>query len=174
MPGIVFLSGGQSDQQASENLNAINAQGPQPWKLSYSYGRALQAPAIKAWAGDPANVEAGAAVARAPGAAEQRRGRRSLRDRDGGAGAGDVEPRWWAIRASGSLKPATYRCPLCDERFHASVEHVLLAPEGDASRRRHAHAECVRAARAAGRLPSLDEWRATQPPSRLARLFGRR
>ena len=56
VPGIVFLSGGQSDQQASENLNAINAQGPQPWKLSYSYGRALQAPAIKAWAGDPANV----------------------------------------------------------------------------------------------------------------------
>jgi fructose-bisphosphate aldolase, class I len=57
--GIVFLSGGQSDQQASENLNAINAHGPQPWKLSYSYGRALQAPALKAWAGDPANVELG-------------------------------------------------------------------------------------------------------------------
>ena len=57
VPGIVFLSGGQSDQQASENLNAINAHGEQPWKLSYSYGRALQAPALKAWAGDPANVE---------------------------------------------------------------------------------------------------------------------
>jgi fructose-bisphosphate aldolase, class I len=57
--GIVFLSGGQSDQQASENLNAINAQGPQPWKLSYSYGRALQAPALQAWRGDPANVELG-------------------------------------------------------------------------------------------------------------------
>jgi fructose-bisphosphate aldolase, class I len=57
--GIVFLSGGQSDQQASENLNAINAHGPQPWKLSYSYGRALQAPALQAWRGETANVEAG-------------------------------------------------------------------------------------------------------------------
>jgi fructose-bisphosphate aldolase, class I len=59
VPGIVFLSGGQSDQQASENLNAINQHGPQPWVLSFSYGRALQAPALKAWNGDPANVEAG-------------------------------------------------------------------------------------------------------------------
>src|SRR5687768_2206546 len=59
VPGIVFLSGGQSDQQASENLNAINSRGPQPWVLSFSYGRALQAPALKAWGGDAANVEAG-------------------------------------------------------------------------------------------------------------------
>jgi fructose-bisphosphate aldolase class I len=59
VPGIVFLSGGQSDEQASENLNAINAHGPQPWKLSYSYGRALQAPALQAWRGEAANVEAG-------------------------------------------------------------------------------------------------------------------
>ena len=44
VPGIVFLSGGQSDEQASENLNAINSLGPQPWVLSFSYGRALQAP----------------------------------------------------------------------------------------------------------------------------------
>ena len=61
VPGIVFLSGGQSDQQASENLNAINSRGPQPWVLSFSYGRALQAPAIAAWSGDAANVEAGQA-----------------------------------------------------------------------------------------------------------------
>ena len=59
VPGIVFLSGGQSDEQASANLNAINAHGPQPWTLSFSYGRALQAPALKAWRGDAANVEAG-------------------------------------------------------------------------------------------------------------------
>jgi fructose-bisphosphate aldolase class I len=59
VPGIVFLSGGQSDQQASENLNAINSGGPHPWALSFSYGRALQAPALKAWGGDEANVEAG-------------------------------------------------------------------------------------------------------------------
>ncbi len=59
VPGIVFLSGGQSDEQASENLNAINQLAPQPWVLSFSYGRALQAPALKAWGGDAANVEAG-------------------------------------------------------------------------------------------------------------------
>ena len=62
VPGIVFLSGGQSDQQASENLNAINQLGPQSWVLSFSYGRALQAPALKAWQGDAANVEAGQAM----------------------------------------------------------------------------------------------------------------
>src|ERR671910_1963346 len=59
VPGIVFLSGGQSDQQASENLNAINRLGAQPWVLSFSYGRALQAPALKAWAGAAENVDAG-------------------------------------------------------------------------------------------------------------------
>ena len=59
VPGIVFLSGGQSDQQASENLNAINSRGPQPWVLSFSYGRALQAPALAAWGGSAENVEAG-------------------------------------------------------------------------------------------------------------------
>jgi fructose-bisphosphate aldolase class I len=59
VPGIVFLSGGQSDEQASENLNAINSRGPQPWVLSFSYGRALQAPALAAWGGSAENVEAG-------------------------------------------------------------------------------------------------------------------
>ena len=59
VPGIVFLSGGQSDEQASENLNAINSHGPQPWVLSFSYGRALQAPALKAWGGAAENVDAG-------------------------------------------------------------------------------------------------------------------
>jgi fructose-bisphosphate aldolase, class I len=59
VPGIVFLSGGQSDEDATANLNAINAHGPHPWELSFSYGRALQAPALKAWIGKPENVEAG-------------------------------------------------------------------------------------------------------------------
>jgi fructose-bisphosphate aldolase class I len=58
VPGIVFLSGGQSDEDATANLNAMNARGPHPWELSFSYGRALQAPALKAWRGDPANVDA--------------------------------------------------------------------------------------------------------------------
>lgn len=59
VPGIVFLSGGQSDEDATANLNAMNATGPHPWQLSFSFGRALQAPALKAWKGDDANVEAG-------------------------------------------------------------------------------------------------------------------
>jgi fructose-bisphosphate aldolase class I len=58
VPGIVFLSGGQSDEDATAHLNAMNALGPHPWQLSFSYGRALQAPALKAWMGDPAKVEA--------------------------------------------------------------------------------------------------------------------
>ena len=58
VPGIVFLSGGQSDEDATAHLNAMNGLGPHPWQLSFSYGRALQAPALKAWRGDPGNVEA--------------------------------------------------------------------------------------------------------------------
>jgi fructose-bisphosphate aldolase class I len=58
VPGIVFLSGGQSDEDATAHLNAMNARGPHPWQLSFSYGRALQAPALKAWGGKPENVEA--------------------------------------------------------------------------------------------------------------------
>ncbi len=56
VPGIVFLSGGQTDQQATEHLNAMNQLPDLPWQLSFSYGRALQAPVLKAWKGDQANV----------------------------------------------------------------------------------------------------------------------
>jgi fructose-bisphosphate aldolase, class I len=59
VPGIVFLSGGQSDEQATANLNAMNKLGPHPWELSFSFGRALQAPALTAWKGEEANVGAG-------------------------------------------------------------------------------------------------------------------
>lgn len=56
VPGIVFLSGGQSDTQATVNLNAMNALGEDlPWRLSFSYGRALQAPALAAWLGKAEN-----------------------------------------------------------------------------------------------------------------------
>jgi fructose-bisphosphate aldolase class I len=61
VPGIVFLSGGQSEVQATENLNAINQIGG-PWALSFSYGRALQQSALAAWNGDPANAEAAQAA----------------------------------------------------------------------------------------------------------------
>ncbi len=59
VPGIVFLSGGQTDQQATEHLNAMNQLPDLPWQLSFSYGRALQAPVLKAWKGEAANVSAG-------------------------------------------------------------------------------------------------------------------
>jgi hypothetical protein len=86
-----------------------------------------------------------------------------------------VAPRWWSVRRAQNLKPATYRCPLCDRSLHAMSEHALITPEGDASRRRHAHIECVAAAHRAGELPTLEEWRATQPrrPSLGARLLRR-
>jgi fructose-bisphosphate aldolase, class I len=58
VPGVVFLSGGMSDEDATARLNAMNQRGPHPWELSFSYGRALQAPALKAWGGDAANREA--------------------------------------------------------------------------------------------------------------------
>ncbi|MBK8541186.1 MAG: fructose-bisphosphate aldolase class I [Ardenticatenia bacterium] len=65
VPGIVFLSGGQSAEEATVNLNAMNAMGPQPWKLSFSYGRALQQPALAAWGGQAANVARAQDVLRA-------------------------------------------------------------------------------------------------------------
>ena len=57
--GVVFLSGGQSDVDSTVHLNEMNRSAPHPWPLSFSYGRALQAPSLKAWGGDPAKVEAG-------------------------------------------------------------------------------------------------------------------
>lgn len=56
VPGIVFLSGGQSAERATEHLNAMNSMGAHPWELSFSYARALQDPALKAWKGEAANV----------------------------------------------------------------------------------------------------------------------
>ena len=64
VPGIVFLSGGQSDLQATENLDALNRHSPQPWELSFSFGRALQGPVLRAWAGAPANAGAAQAALR--------------------------------------------------------------------------------------------------------------
>ena len=59
VPGIAFLSGGQSDEEATAHLNAINKIGGLPWKVTFSYGRALQAAPQKAWSGKPENVAAG-------------------------------------------------------------------------------------------------------------------
>jgi hypothetical protein len=82
---------------------------------------------------------------------------------------------WWTLRYAQSRKAATYRCPFCGHPLHAMEPHVLIAPEGDLDRRRHAHAPCAEAARVSGRLPTRDEWRRTQPrrPSMLARILRR-
>ena len=69
-----------------------------------------------------------------------------------------LEPaEWYSIRPVRSLKPATYTCPLCGKQLHAMSDHLLIAPEGDVSRRRHAHTECVARAglRGAPRRPGL-------------------
>jgi fructose-bisphosphate aldolase class I len=59
VPGIAFLSGGQSDEAATEHLSLMNAMGDLPWALTFSYGRALQAAALQAWGGKSENVAAG-------------------------------------------------------------------------------------------------------------------
>uniref|UniRef100_A0AC34F935 Fructose-bisphosphate aldolase n=1 Tax=Panagrolaimus sp. ES5 TaxID=591445 RepID=A0AC34F935_9BILA len=74
VPGVVFLSGGQSEEDATKNLNAINAfQGKKPWALTFSYGRALQASCLSTWGGKPENIDAAKEIllkrARANGAA---------------------------------------------------------------------------------------------------------
>jgi fructose-bisphosphate aldolase, class I len=58
VPGIAFLSGGQSDEEATAHLDAINKLGPHPWRVTFSYGRALQAAPQKAWSGKAENLAA--------------------------------------------------------------------------------------------------------------------
>lgn len=62
VPGIVFLSGGQSAEDATNHLNEMNKTGPHPWQLSFSYGRALQAPVLAAWRGQESNAAAAQAA----------------------------------------------------------------------------------------------------------------
>jgi fructose-bisphosphate aldolase class I len=64
VPGIVFLSGGQTDEQATARLDALNRVGHQPWELSFSFGRALQGPVLRTWAGDATNRSAAQAALR--------------------------------------------------------------------------------------------------------------
>jgi hypothetical protein len=75
------------------------------------------------------------------------------------------------VRLAQNRKPATYTCPFCRKYLAPMTPHALIAPEGDMSRRRHAHMECVRRAQ----LPSYDDWRKTQPrePGFFARLLRR-
>ena len=80
--------------------------------------------------------------------------------------------RWYAIRPAANRKPASYRCPLCGGMLPALSEHMLVTPEGDSSRRRHAHSACVLSARNQGRLPLREEVE-PRTPGLFARLFGR-
>ena len=83
-----------------------------------------------------------------------------------------LKARWYVVRPASNRKPATYRCPLCGSLLPALSEHMLVVPEGDARRRRHAHAECVMNARRVGRLPLRDEFEPRRP-GLLARLLRR-
>ena len=88
IPGITFLSGGQSEEEASVNLNEMNRIEPRvrPWALTFSYGRALQSSCLKAWSGKPENVPAAqeALLARARANSEASVGKY------GGGAAGDT------------------------------------------------------------------------------------
>jgi hypothetical protein len=81
--------------------------------------------------------------------------------------------RWYAIRPAANRKPATYRCPLCGGLLPALSEHMLVTPEGESSRRRHAHSACVMAARKQGRLPLREEIEPGEP-GLIAKLLRRR
>jgi hypothetical protein len=78
------------------------------------------------------------------------------------------------VRPAQNLKPATYRCPFCGGYLPALSEHLLVLPEADASRRRHAHTACVLAARRQGLLPTRDEFETHAPRRTFGGLFRRR
>jgi hypothetical protein len=71
-------------------------------------------------------------------------------------------PRWWEVRPAQNRKPSTYRCPICGEYLPSLSAHMLMFPEGDHSRRRHAHTACVMRERKAGRLPTREEYERAQ------------
>lgn len=73
---------------------------------------------------------------------------------------------WWEVRPAANRKPATYTCPICGGFLPSLSAHMLLLPDGDPRRRRHAHTACVLRARAAGRLPLKEETDAHEPEQR--------
>jgi hypothetical protein len=70
-----------------------------------------------------------------------------------------MSARWWTVRPAQNLKASSYVCPICDGMLNATSEHALIAPEGDVSKRRHVHLDCVASARKRGELPTEVEWR---------------
>ena len=83
------------------------------------------------------------------------------------------DARWYAVRPAANRKPSTYRCPLCGQLLPALSAHMLVVPEGDPQRRRHAHTSCVAGARKSGRLPLREDVDPKQP-GLLARLLRRK
>ena len=71
--------------------------------------------------------------------------------------------RWYAVRPAANRKPSTYRCPLCGGLLPALSAHMLVVPEGQSQRRRHAHTKCVTEARKSGRLPLREDVEPRQP-----------
>ena len=90
VPGIAFLSGGQDDEAATAHLDAMNSMGRLPWKLTFSYGRALQHAPLTTWAGRHENIAAAQRAFAPPRPDEQPRQPRQLGRR---AGEGGLEPR---------------------------------------------------------------------------------
>ena len=78
-------------------------------------------------------------------------------------------PLWWETRPAQGTQPKTYICPFCHRQLLAMNPNTLVFPEGDRSRRRHAHTACVAAERRAGRLLSKREWERSQRPGGGAR-----
>jgi hypothetical protein len=76
--------------------------------------------------------------------------------------------RWWEIRPASNRKPSTYRCPLCGNQLPSMSEHMLIKPEGDSERRRHAHSACVMEARRQGRMPTRGEYERAERDRRRA------
>jgi hypothetical protein len=76
---------------------------------------------------------------------------------------------WWELRRATNRKPATYTCPLCGKRLLAMTEHALIVPEGDSSRRRHAHIACVATERERGGLRTKSEWKKAQKAAKRGR-----
>ena len=98
------------------------------------------------------------------------RTRKTSRSPNGPRPKGPKAPQahWWQVRRAHNLKPSTYRCPLCGTQLPALQEHMLIVPEGDSGRRRHAHIACVLAARQAGRLPTREEYERAERARRRA------
>ena len=108
VPGIAFLSGGQSPQEATLHLALMNKLGPQPWSLTFSYGRALQDTALKAWGGAAANFAAGQQRIRQAREAQRSCDTRPLHRRDGEARQPETRG---APAARGKSRPCTARQP---------------------------------------------------------------